>query len=84
MMTSTRVDAMVAKPSIAERLRIAWLREEEWAVTSYLDFLLATLRALGEQHPDTALAQRCEALLGLPATEVSVACAICMPDVLRC
>ena len=56
--------------ALAEGLRVAWLREEEWAITSYLDLLLAVLRALGEQHPD--LAQRSEALVGLPAEQAEL------------
>ena len=34
-----------------DKLLIAWLREEEWGVDSFLDLLLRILRALGEKYP---------------------------------
>ena len=58
--------------ALAERLRVAWLREEEWGITSYLDLLLAILRALGEQHPEAGLAQPSEAIVGLPAEQAEL------------
>lgn len=39
------------------RLKIAWLREEEWGVASYLDLLLVVLRALPEVRGDPVLSQ---------------------------
>ncbi len=47
------------------RLRIAWLREEEWGVTSLLDLLLRIFRALKAEYPDEVPAQRIEALYNL-------------------
>lgn len=40
------------------RALIAWLREEEWGVTSFLDLLLRILRALNEKYPDLIPAER--------------------------
>ncbi len=48
-----------------ERLRIAWLREDEWGVASFLDFLLAILRALLEERPNDDLAGNYDALFKL-------------------
>jgi tetratricopeptide (TPR) repeat protein len=49
-----------------DRLLIAWLREEEWGVTSFLDLLLRIFRALRAEHDDAALAERMESLYKLP------------------
>ncbi len=43
-----RIQAM---DDLKERLLIAWLREEEWGVTSFLDLLLRIFRALAEGDP---------------------------------
>src|SRR5207249_6711359 len=45
-----------------DRLRIAWLREEEWGVGSFLDLLVRLLRAALAEHPDAAIEERVEAL----------------------
>ncbi len=37
---------------LRDRALMAWLREEEWGVTSFLDLLLRILRALNERYPD--------------------------------
>lgn len=58
-----------AQADLADRLRIAWLREEEWGVASYLDLLLAILRAFQEEYHDEQLATECEQLRTLPAAE---------------
>jgi tetratricopeptide (TPR) repeat protein len=45
------------------RLVIAWLREEEWGVTSYLDMLLRIIQALGsEDDGNGPLRERIDAL----------------------
>ncbi len=36
---------------LQDKLLIAWLREEEWGVTSFLDLLLRIFRALKEEYP---------------------------------
>ncbi|MBV9385700.1 MAG: tetratricopeptide repeat protein [Chroococcidiopsidaceae cyanobacterium CP_BM_ER_R8_30] len=56
---------------LRDRLKVAWLREEEWGVTSFLDFLLRIFRALTEEPNDKitlqhALTERVESLYQLP------------------
>jgi tetratricopeptide (TPR) repeat protein len=48
-----------------DRLIVAWLREDEWGVTSFLDFLLRILRALPAFEQNASLAERVEALYRL-------------------
>ncbi len=52
---------------LRDKLLIAWLREEEWGVASFLDLLLRIFRALQSEYEDAALAERVEALYELPA-----------------
>jgi tetratricopeptide (TPR) repeat protein len=63
-----RVQAM---DDLKERLLIAWLREEEWGVTSFLDLLLRIFRALAEG--DSMVEGRMEALYDLSAEEAEAA-----------
>ncbi|MCG9893501.1 MAG: tetratricopeptide repeat protein [Thermosynechococcaceae cyanobacterium MS004] len=62
---------ILAMPDLKERLLIAWLREEEWGVTSFLDLLLRILRALAEADP--TLEARMEALYELASGEAEAA-----------
>src|SRR5262249_42129448 len=62
-----------AQPELKEQLRIAWLREDEWGVSSFLELLISILRALAAEHPDPALEQRTEALYNLPPAEATEA-----------
>lgn len=57
------------------RLLVAWLREEEWGVASFLDLLLRTLASLQTEQGDAALAERIEALYELPAEDAERAAA---------
>jgi tetratricopeptide (TPR) repeat protein len=43
-----------AMEDLRGRVLIAWLREEEWGITGFRDFLFRILRALPEQLPDRA------------------------------
>jgi len=52
-------------PDLESRQLIAWLREEEWGVSSYLDFLLRILRALSEEHKDDSLIEEMQNLAEL-------------------
>jgi tetratricopeptide (TPR) repeat protein len=63
-----RIQAM---PDLKERLLIAWLREEEWGVTSFLDLLLRILRALAEADP--TVEERMEVLYNLSSEEAEAA-----------
>ena len=49
-----------------DHLLIAWLREEEWGVTSFLDLLLRIFRALLEEYDNAELGERVESLYELP------------------
>lgn len=54
-----------------DRLLVAWLREEEWGVTSFLDLLLRIFRALKEENGDLPVknggfSQQVELLYDLP------------------
>ncbi len=55
-----------AMEDLRNHLLIAWLREEEWGVTSFMDLLLRTFRALLAEYDDPGLAKQVEALYGLP------------------
>ncbi|NMG06614.1 tetratricopeptide repeat protein [Brasilonema sp. UFV-L1] len=57
---------------LQDKLVIAWLREEEWGVTSFLDLLLRIFRALQKEYPaeyDAKLNQEVEALYQLSPQE---------------
>ena len=49
---------IAGNPLLSDRLLIAWLREEEWGVASYLDFLLVILRSLVDGGVDSGLKER--------------------------
>lgn len=49
--------------TLRDRLLIAWLREEEWGITSFLKLLLRILRSINPSDP--AIQQRVEALYEL-------------------
>jgi tetratricopeptide (TPR) repeat protein len=63
-----RVQAM---DDLKEKLLIAWLREEEWGVTSFLDLLLRIFRALAEG--DSTVEGRMEELYDLSAENAEAA-----------
>ena len=45
---------------LREKVLIAWLREEEWGVTSFLDLLLRILRSLRSEYPTEYNAKLCD------------------------
>ncbi len=58
------------KSELQGRLLIAWLREEEWGIASFLDFLLRLLNALGEKYGEKVIAsEHVEALYDMPAAQ---------------
>ncbi|MCZ6653649.1 MAG: tetratricopeptide repeat protein [Planctomycetota bacterium] len=57
---------------IRDKLLIAWLREEEWGIASFLDFMLALLRTLVEEHSYDDLADRYHALFELKPEEAEL------------
>ncbi|MCC5828526.1 MAG: tetratricopeptide repeat protein [Phycisphaeraceae bacterium] len=56
------------------KLRIAWLREEEWGVASYLDLLLVILRTVHEQGDAPELSEKYARLKQI--TNPEEACAV--------
>jgi tetratricopeptide (TPR) repeat protein len=63
-----RVQAM---EDLHDRIIIAWLREEEWGITSFLKLLLRILRAIDPADP--AIQRRVEALYELSSVEAEQA-----------
>lgn len=60
------VQHRVAKQEdLQDRMRIAWLREEEWGVSSFLDLLHRILRTLAETYKDEDLHAQTEKLFSL-------------------
>jgi tetratricopeptide (TPR) repeat protein len=57
---------IASQDDLADRVRIAWLREEEWGVASFLDFLYRILRALATRYEDEELREQTEELFSLP------------------
>ena len=57
---------IAAMDDLADRVRIAWLREEEWGVASFLDFLYRILRALAARYEDEGLGEATERLFSMP------------------
>jgi tetratricopeptide (TPR) repeat protein len=54
---------------LQEKLRIAWLREEEWGVASFLDLLVCILKALAQEYLDKHLVEQINQLFDLPANQ---------------
>ncbi len=65
----------MADSDLAGRLIIAWLREEEWGVTSFFDLLLRILRSVTEREAGPELLACIDALfdLDLPAATAEAA-----------
>jgi len=63
-----RVRAMA---DLHDRILIAWLREEEWGITSFLKLLLRILRSIDSSDP--AIQQRIESLYELSSAEAEQA-----------
>jgi tetratricopeptide (TPR) repeat protein len=55
------------------RVVIAWLREDEWGVTSLLDLLLRVFQSFPSEVSDSNLAERIEGLYSLPADSAELA-----------
>jgi tetratricopeptide (TPR) repeat protein len=74
-----RVSAM---EDLQERMRIAWLREEEWGIASFLDLLLRILAALDAEYPDAGVAPRLSAVFALEGDGAEAAALSLLGDVL--
>lgn len=62
-----------AMDDLQEQLLIAWLREEEWGITSLLDLLMRIFRALVAEYKDQELEKQVEALYKLPPESIEKA-----------
>lgn len=62
---------VLREADLQDRLRIAWLREEE-CVVSFLDFLQTILGVLQEEYRDEQLERECERLPGLSIEEAEL------------
>jgi len=60
---------LAAMADLRDHLCIAWLCEDEWGVTSFLELLLRIFTALSEEYKDNALAEQVTALYDLPPQE---------------
>lgn len=58
---------------LEDRLLIAWVREEEWGISSFLDLLLRILQAIEKEYKDRELAKRIESLYQLTADNAELA-----------
>ena len=65
-LTYYRVQAM---EDLRDKLLVAWMREDEWGVTSFLDLLLRIFRALVEEYKDSELEQKVQELYSLSPKE---------------
>lgn len=66
--------------SLRDRLIIAWLREEEWGVMSFLDLLLRILRALIAEDKNQELKDQVEGLYQLSSDEAERAAAALLKE----
>jgi tetratricopeptide (TPR) repeat protein len=69
-----------AMQNLHDRLLIAWLREEEWGITSFLDLLLRILRVLAEENPK--IAEQSELLYALSPEAAEVAATRCLKEII--
>ncbi len=72
-----------ADPELRDALRIAWLREEEWGVSSFLELLLRILRALYDGYDDPELRERTDALFDLRPDEAEEGAATLVEEFLE-
>ncbi len=70
-MVSLIYHRVLAEADLKDRLRIAWLREEE-CVASFLDFLQTILGVLQEEYQDEQLEEECEQLRRLSTEEAEL------------
>jgi len=64
-----------SEKKLQSRLRIAWLREEERGVTSFLELLVRILTALAREYADAGLGDEIQRLYDLPRRETESAAA---------
>lgn len=52
-------------PAVQSKALIAWMREEEWGVTSFMELVLRILRTLDQTYPELDIAAQTQALYEL-------------------
>ncbi|MDP2416056.1 MAG: hypothetical protein U1D25_12480 [Hydrogenophaga sp.] len=52
-------------PSVQSKALIAWMREEEWGVTSFMELVLRILRTLDQTYPELGIDAQTQALYEL-------------------
>lgn len=57
---------LLQTPLVQEKALIAWMREEEWGVTSFFELVMRLLRTLAVTHPELNIPARTEAILDMP------------------
>jgi tetratricopeptide (TPR) repeat protein len=71
-----------AMDDLRDRMRIAWLREEEWGISSFLDLLLRILVALDVDDPEAGLRSRLETVYALEGGAAEAAAVALLGEVL--
>jgi DNA polymerase III delta prime subunit len=58
-------------PAVQSKALIAWMREEEWGVTSFMELILRILRTLDQTYPELGIDAQTQALyeLSIPQAE---------------
>jgi len=69
-----------ARDALKAHIRIAWLREEEWGIACFRDFLFRVLRALLSEG-DSEFEQRLSALYALDAKDAEAAAVELIEDI---
>lgn len=57
---------LVQNPLVQEKALIAWMREEEWGVTSFFELVMRLLRTLAAAYPELHITERTQAILDMP------------------
>jgi tetratricopeptide (TPR) repeat protein len=78
---------IVKMEDLQDKLLIAWLREEEYGIASFLDLLIAILRAIGKEYPteyQTELHDAVEGLYELSPEDAESQAAQLLKDFIDC
>lgn len=71
-----------ATEDLRDRMRVAWLREEEWGISSFLDLLVRILAALSDEDPNAGVRDRLSAIYALDGDAAEAATLALLSDVL--
>lgn len=59
------------RQDVMDRGLIAWMREEEWGITNFFEFILRILRTLDQTYPALNLAPRIEGLYSMSQSQAA-------------